>query len=425
MMLVFWPARSRTGGDKKEPYARGKWHGILKEMNPTIRSFWFFALMVMIVSCATPPQRQPANERNNGQRNWIGPFFQEQVIRRAVPILGPEAKKKLERIARAVVKAGVRDTTCSGVFTSSSGHLVTALHCLEDAIDMKRSNHFKEKAVGDRKNDNGSLPSLAAAKEDLLHRKVKVYYVDVDVTFGAKTTATVLYVGAGYPYVFPDRGNLPAAIYLGNLVEDIAVLKFDSLPRGFGCAKAGFRRPLDGETLLSFGHPVNIETPLDSKRRKLWGDGKDEEYNTFSRELFRKDREDLWAPLDMMAPVYVSSGTKLQSYSHGADLFGFDLDPTGLGDSLSPGERTIITTAPLASGMSGGGVFDAQGALLGIHTMKVIRQPPWVSAFDSEEKIFTLGVTAISLSYLKQQLLLRLGEEETRKIFDCDLPSSR
>jgi len=374
--------------------------------------FYTFALLLLIPlegAAASPTLPEAA----------IGPYYEARLIKSASQILGPKADTQLKRMAESTLFMGARDANCSGVFISSTGHMVTALHCLGDFITISSSKNFVTQNVGTEKNQDGSTASLAIRRPEFQGKKIEIRHKSI-IDEMEYTEATVLYAGAAFPYNFPDRKNLSALPILRTAVEDFAVLKFDQIPEGFTCSPSTFRELSPGEPVVSTGYPVHSEAPFDSIRRKFYSEGRDEAWDAFLVEIDSPENKKTRKILDLSRPFYASIGAVARSYRELSGMLGSEIDPTGYADAIHPAEKAFITTAAAGPGMSGGGVFDREGKLTAVHSMLLLFNPPEVASTDLEGMKFPRSVSAFTLPYVKGKLSERFGVEKTAEMFRCE-----
>lgn len=242
---------------------------------------------------------------------------------------------------------------CSGTFVSNDGYFITALHCIKGL--------------------NYEYLRLSTGDILLRYQDQEGVILDQPLFDLEATKPKLVFLGDGHQFNFSyldnrklsdlDRGKVH------QIVEDFAILKFD-LNNSVPCVQIATPPPYDAD-LFGMGYPFSME-------------------NTEDNTLF------------------LSLGKRVESYSYKSQKGYFDpntgmkyvmeeIDNTGLYSKGKFGHAHMKA----AAGMSGGGVFDLDGRLIGIFESSVGEYTNFILAdfilnklraspiADKEKKIFS------------------------------------
>lgn len=316
--------------------------------------------------------------------------------------------------------------SCSANFISSEGHALTALHCL---------SKFKIESV------KGNIPlNLMFTPERSLigqgvkiprQKKMQFGLLDESPEFGDRVQ--ILAMGKGFPNTdLLGKGALRSSY--ADLNGDWALVKFEKLPEYHVCAPAAVSSPNREDIVWAVGYPY----VLDGKRQTLdWlhkgtpmfltrfmREGADKaKLNKMLLDIFafyRKIRHENSDPDPYLVREsfraehsrYLSVG---RVYTDAKDLIKSTqwpvLGSSQLVDQIYDSKRHFVSTASIAGGMSGGGVFNTSGELIGIN-VSTLGGP---AIYED----FRLGARHVSIKGIKEELQTLLSASEYEKAFNC------
>jgi len=325
-----------------------------------------------------------------------------------------------------------RRANCSGVFVSSEGHMLTALHCLRQghisgAHPLFAYKNLPSRFPEDSKDPEPASGAVFASHEQRPNLKYEIWPPKLGKKIGqeAPETVQVLAVGKGFPAKFPlGSDNERAFDEFRKNNDDWALIKFKNLPKDYSCSKISSMISEENQQVWLTGFPSYPRPSFSDWVGKE--DLNDDEVNCLNEQLKSDWLKQFRSAFDYKFPLYVSNGG---IYRDNQSMLKANPNLGGLGISEQVTRSGIhwASTAPSYPGFSGGGAFDSAGRLIGINVMKVIMGRKYYETGPKVEEEpsykldgFTYGTTIMSLQYIQAELNRILGPEAAIKALNCN-----
>lgn len=332
------------------------------------------------------------------------------------------AREFLKNISRGIFLFG---NHCSASFVSSEGHALTALHCL---------GRISRESV------QGNLPLnyMLTPRRDLIGTDIQITKQNLEQFgytpnegFGEKVR--VLAMGAGFPNNEMLRKGVHESYARYN--HDWALVKFEKLPPTHRCVKIASQKPQKEALLWALGYPDTVDsktqtldwlysgTPMFLTRFMQAGPDKSK-LNKMLLDLYafyRKIRHESPSPDPYLVQesfrakhsLYISTGRFFSDAKELMNITKWPLPSAQRMDTVYDGKKHFVSTLSIAGGMSGGGVFNTSGQLVGINVASL----GGPAVFES----FQMGARHVSVKEVLEEIKSSLGTAELERAFDCKL----
>lgn len=280
-----------------------------------------------------------------------------------------------------VVRASIPLNNCSGTLISPDGYVLTALHCLgreiNSGINFVEGTNLR----------NGRLTQKLGERtiSDINQNQFFVEFIPVRTNYVTKKTSSskiqfqVIYTGKAVAFELPEWDSTKSAFSLSekqvdtwrNNLEDFAIIKLDinQLNRVVKCVPARKTPALEGENVFSVGYPKG-----------------------FYSVDFRFETSFL--------PIISSGVTGPSQAPKSASTLRNLTDPSS----------TFLSNTWVKGGMSGGGIFDENGNLLGVNA---------VSTGEETEAGMRPYLLSFQVSYIIKRLREDGLDELANSAFSC------
>ena len=332
------------------------------------------------------------------------------------------AREFLKNISRGTFVFG---NHCSASFISSEGHALTALHCLA---------RISKESV------QGRLPLnlMLTPDRDLIGKEIQIPKQNLEQfgytqaqSFGDRVK--ILAMGVGFPNSdMINRGALTAAYSEYN--SDWALVKFEQLPATHSCVKVASQTLSKGSILWALGYPAVSDnkvqtldwlytgTPMFLTRFMKAGDDKNK-LNKMLLDIYafyRKIRYESANPDPYLIQesfkynysLYLSTG---RYFADAKELIATTkwplLESSTRIDVIYDKQKHFTSTVSIAGGLSGGGVYNTAGELVGINVASL----GGPSIYES----FQMGARHVLVKGLMGDLKSSLSASEFERAFDC------
>lgn len=307
--------------------------------------------------------------------------------------------RNFDRAVQATVKiAESEGGDCASEFVSRDGYLVTAMHCLARCLHAAGLNEASSEKLQ-------LTPKLTLFRNDLGKLPVTCRLA-ID---GEWQPARIVAIGKGvviYPGVLgADRKEMLELEELeiegyGDSANDFAVVK---LNRRSPCVPIANKPPKRGEPAWILGFPIK------TRRSREDSDG-------FSKYV---STGEFCSKVDSSRALL--DGLELEQFSERIreSLAGYPNRDVFVADYLSLEEASAweATTVDTIHGMSGGGVYDAEGKLTGVH----IQGRTYKKGFSKKRSESPFGSERyIPIQVIRTLVAERLGEAQAKAIFSCE-----